>query len=44
VLVRYSGTENICRVMVEGPKRSVIQTYATKIANSIKKQIGSEER
>jgi len=41
VLVRYSGTENICRVMVEGPKRSMIQTYATQIANTIKKQIGA---
>ena len=40
VLVRYSGTENICRVMVEGPKRSVIQQYAGQIATAIKKQIG----
>jgi phosphoglucosamine mutase len=40
VLVRYSGTENICRVMVEGPKRSLIQQYAHSIANVVKKQIG----
>lgn len=40
VLVRYSGTENICRVMVEGPKRGQIQQYATSIANVVKKQIG----
>lgn len=40
VLVRYSGTENICRVMVEGPKRSVVQQYANSIASIIKKQIG----
>lgn len=40
VLVRYSGTENICRVMVEGPKRSIIQQHAGQIATLIKKQIG----
>lgn len=40
VLVRYSGTENICRVMVEGPRRSTIQQYAHSIANIVKKQIG----
>lgn len=40
VLVRYSGTENICRVMVEGPKRSVIQQFADQIAKIIKKQVG----
>lgn len=31
VLVRYSGTENICRVMVESPK----QKQATEMANTI---------
>ena len=40
VLVRYSGTENICRVMVEGPKRSIVQQHANAIASVIKKQIG----
>lgn len=41
VLVRYSGTENICRVMVEGPKRSIIQQHVTQLANIIKKRIGA---
>ncbi|HMD79860.1 MAG TPA: phosphoglucosamine mutase, partial [Anaerolineales bacterium] len=41
VLVRYSGTENICRVMVEGPKRSLVQQYANQLAAIIKKQIGA---
>lgn len=41
VLVRYSGTENICRVMVEGPKRNAVQQFANQIAAIIKKQIGA---
>ncbi|MBS0654543.1 MAG: phosphoglucosamine mutase [Verrucomicrobia bacterium] len=40
VLVRYSGTEKTCRVMVEGPKRNSVQQFAESIANVIRKQIG----
>lgn len=40
VLVRYSGTENICRVMVEGPKLQAVQRFARQIASSVKEQIG----
>lgn len=40
VLVRYSGTERTCRVMIEGPKRNVVQQFAESIANIIRKQIG----
>jgi len=40
VLVRYSGTEQILRVMVEGPKRGLICTYAEKIAEIVKERIG----
>lgn len=36
VLVRYSGTQNICRVMVEGPSDDIIQGYCTQIAEVIK--------
>lgn len=32
VLVRYSGTENICRIMVEGHKQKQISQYAAEIA------------
>lgn len=40
VLVRYSGTENTCRVMVEGPSKKQIASYVEKIANAVKKEIG----
>lgn len=40
VLVRYSGTENICRVMVEGPKQKLVQQWANSIANAVKEEIG----
>lgn len=40
VLVRYSGTENICRVMVEGPKLQAIQRFARQIARVIQELIG----
>lgn len=40
VLVRYSGTENLIRVMIEGQKRKLIQQHASTLANFIKKQIG----
>lgn len=40
VLVRYSGTELICRVMVEGPKQKYVSVMAQEIAQVIKNQIG----
>lgn len=40
VLVRYSGTENICRVMVEGSKQKQVVQLANSIANAIKQEIG----
>lgn len=43
VLLRYSGTENICRVMVEGPKLKQVHQMANTIAEEIKKQIGTKE-
>lgn len=39
VLVRYSGTENKLRVMVEGSDRSLIEEYAEHIAESAEKEI-----
>lgn len=40
VIVRYSGTEQICRVTVEGRDRAVIEQQAQRIADIIQKQIG----
>lgn len=40
VLVRYSGTENLCRVMIEGEQKKEIQKMANEIARGIKKEIG----
>lgn len=42
VLVRYSGTEPICRVMVEGPKQKQVQQMAKAIANAIYNEIGTK--
>lgn len=42
VLIRYSGTEQIVRVMVEGPKRSVIRQLGEEIAQVIRSAIGFE--
>ncbi|MDY6903217.1 MAG: phosphoglucosamine mutase [Thermodesulfobacteriota bacterium] len=40
VLVRYSGTQAKCRVMVEGPSDEIIQEHAGTIARAIKETIG----
>jgi phosphoglucosamine mutase len=40
ILVRYSGTQNMCRVMVEGPSVAVTETYCQEIADIVKKSIG----
>jgi len=40
VLVRYSGTQNMCRVMVEGPDISVTEKYCKEIADTVKSLLG----
>ncbi len=40
VLVRYSGTENTCRVMVEGPKYKQVIQLANNLATVVKEEIG----
>ncbi len=39
VLVRYSGTQNMCRVMVEGPTHEETKKYCRRIANVVKKKL-----
>lgn len=42
VLVRYSGTENILRIMVEGPDKGQIKGFADSILLAAKEEIGVE--
>lgn len=39
VLVRYSGTQPLIRVMVEGPDQKITDHFCTKICNSIKENL-----
>ena len=39
VLVRYSGTELLARVMIEGPDRDAIRQDAERIATALKKAL-----
>ncbi len=36
VLVRYSGTQNVCRVMVEGPTKDLTEKYCKQIADAVR--------
>ena len=40
VLVRYSGTQNMCRVMVEGPSPEATEKYCSKLAGVVERAIG----
>jgi len=40
VLVRYSGTQNLCRVMVEGPTDEETNHHCTHIAEVIREKLG----
>ena len=40
VLVRYSGTQNMCRVMVEGPSDGVTEKHCKEIAAVVKGVLG----
>jgi phosphoglucosamine mutase len=40
LLVRYSGTEPLLRVMIEGKDQQQIQTWASEIANAVREHLG----
>ena len=40
LLVRYSGTEPLLRVMIEGKDQHEIQGWAAEIADSVKQHLG----
>ena len=44
VLVRYSGTQNMCRVMVEGPTRERTEQLCRDIVEVVKRAIGQSNR
>jgi phosphoglucosamine mutase len=41
ILVRYSGTENLARVMIEGEDRVRIESIASELLTIIKKAVGA---
>ncbi|HTQ52969.1 MAG TPA: phosphoglucosamine mutase [Bryobacteraceae bacterium] len=41
VLVRFSGTEPLARVMVEGPDKARVDEFADRIATAIRNEIGA---
>ncbi len=43
ILLRYSGTEHLARVMVEGKDRGVIEDIAHSLADRIRQEIGLEQ-
>jgi phosphoglucosamine mutase len=43
ILIRYSGTEPVARVMLEGENKEDIEHWSQTIAEDIKKHIGAKE-
>ena len=43
ILLRYSGTEPLARIMVEGSDKNLIEDIANSLAKQIKQEIGIEE-
>lgn len=41
LILRYSGTEKKCRIMIEGKNRSATETYVADLASCIKAEIGA---
>jgi phosphoglucosamine mutase len=43
VLVRFSGTEPLARVMVEGPELDRVEAFANRIASRIRDELGGDD-
>ena len=41
VYIRYSGTEALARVMVEGPELAQVESYASEIADAVRAALGT---
>jgi phosphoglucosamine mutase len=41
VLVRFSGTEPLARVMVEGPDLEQVESFSARIAEAIRREMGA---
>jgi len=41
VLVRFSGTEPLARVMVEGPDLEQVEIFTARIADAIRREMGA---
>jgi phosphoglucosamine mutase len=39
-LIRYSGTQNVLRIMIEGQDKEDIEKYANEIADEVRKEVG----
>jgi phosphoglucosamine mutase len=40
LLVRYSGTEPLLRIMIEGKNQQEIQAWAAEIARAVRQELG----
>ena len=40
MILRYSGTQNVCRIMIEGQDENDIKLFANELAEEIKKEVG----
>nr|MBA2732508.1 phosphoglucosamine mutase [Acidobacteriota bacterium] len=43
LLLRYSGTEALARVMIEGERQELIEQYASDLSSVIREALGSVE-